>query len=190
MNKLNTFVYFFILLLISDKSFSQNIDPKIDIESVNNIYTLKLKAVSALPIDIVLYKLTNYENIKNYHPSIIDSQVLGYTENGVLVETKLKPCFLFFCQNIKRVEEVKNAGNYFIISNTIPDLSDFDYGVQEWRLTPFINSNDIESGTIIRISIKIKPKNTLFPIIGPIIIKHELKTTTLEFIDNLDNTDY
>lgn len=143
-------------------------------------FVLSIEAHSDMPIDTLWRLLNDYPNLHYYHPAITESKTIQNLKHGVRVKTRLEDCFLFYCQAFNRVEDIKQAGPYRLISHTLPEQSDFKYGLQEWQLKPD------GKGTSLFMKVEIEPKETPVPWIGSSIIEYSMKQSTLEFLENLE----
>ena len=85
----------------------------------------------------ILRVITDFENIAELNPAIIESEVLEATmQDATRVRTVLKDCALFFCKKITRVEQVKVNGTKTLEAEVIPFLSDLREGYTKWEFKP------------------------------------------------------
>ena len=169
--------------LSSAQANANQTEPQIEVTQQGERFLLSLQAHSQLPIDALWLRITDYQNIQNYHPAITYSKVVKPMKQGAFVKTKLQDCLLFFCRSYHRLEAVVQKGSYHIQSQTVPEKSDFKYGYQEWHLEP----ND--TGTTLKLKLEIEPKQSLVPWIGPMVVEYKMKQSTLEFLQNLERID-
>ncbi len=85
----------------------------------------------------VMNILTDFNNIAELNPAIIESKILA-PENTlpdvVRVLTVIKDCIFLFCRHITRVQDIQQQGNKRLDSVIIPEESDLRSGNSMWTL--------------------------------------------------------
>ena len=83
--------------------------------------------VEATPMR-VMEVLTDFENISDLNPAIIESEIQDSSQVGSLrVKTVVQDCILFFCKSITRVEDLfkrlfyRGRQTNFLVSKFIPN---------------------------------------------------------------------
>lgn len=154
-------------------------DPELTVTQQQQRFHLSLKTYVDLPIDDLWHKLTNYSQLKQYHPAIVESEALTESSEKTLVKTRLQDCLLWFCKDFDRVQSIQQPKPYTLVSYTIPEQSDFSYGRQRWQLIPK------GSGSMLYMELEVEPKEKLLPWIGPAIVKYKMKSATEIFLERL-----
>ena len=99
-----------------------------------------------------------------------ESDYLAPAPDGTpIVYTRMEGCILGFCKSITRVERLETEEPHLIRTTALPEHSDFEYAESEWVLTP------VDGGTEIKYRLVIDPDFWVPPLIGPWIMKRELK---------------
>lgn len=86
-----------------------------------------------------------------------------------IVYTRMEGCILGFCRSMERVERLEADAPHYIRTVALPELSDFEYATSEWSLDP------VDDGTAVTYKLVIDPDFWVPPLIGPLILKHQLK---------------
>lgn len=86
-----------------------------------------------------------------------------------IVYTRMEGCMWFFCRSLTRVERLETDEPHLIRTTALPERSDFEFAESEWVLTP------VEGGTEVTYRLVIDPDFFLPPLIGPAILKKELR---------------
>ena len=122
------------------------------------------------PIDAVYALLMDYENFDRISEVFVESRYLEPEEDGTLrVYTRAKGCITFFCMNIERVDRLVSEPQTRIIATAIPELSDLEYGVGDWKLS------EEGEGTLIDFRHELDPDFWVPPLIGTWAIKLSLR---------------
>lgn len=126
--------------------------------------TSKIDATKKSVINI----LTDYENITQLSPKIIESQIMEFNKERAIIRTVVRGCVLFFCKRLTNFQTTRVVDKSNIESVTIPEGSDFEYGKMTW------NISEKEGKTTIKYSAKIKPNFFVPPLIGTYFVKKSL----------------
>ncbi len=128
----------------------------------------------------VMAVLTDFENIADLNPAIIESELQASTkQNSLRVKTVIKDCILFFCKSIIRVEDITQIGNEKLEALVLPLLSDLRSGYAVWVLT------QNPSGTMVKYDANMQPKFWIPPIIRSYLLKKKFKQRVIESVELL-----
>lgn len=128
----------------------------------------------------VITALTDYENITQFNPAIIEVEVLSSEENNFAkVRTKIKDCVLFFCKEITRVEHVQVNGTQALETEVLPFLSDLREGYTHWNFST--------NGAVTEVTYEsvIQPKFWIPPLIRSHSVTKKIKKRMLQTIQRL-----
>ncbi|MBA2491162.1 MAG: SRPBCC family protein [Gammaproteobacteria bacterium] len=154
---------------------------QLDVEHHDGIYKITMTFSVAAPLSPVRAMLTDYAHLSALNSAIVESEVLPPTDqNATRVRTRTKDCILFLCADITRVEDVTSDGAGGFRATIVPGLSDMKSGLARWR---FQSKKQV---TRIRFEARMEPDFWIPPLIGPLLIKHRLRTHLEETADNLE----
>jgi len=109
---------------------------EVNVRYEDNTYFLSAEFnVEATPA-CVMEVLTDFENIADLNPAIIESEVQDSSKvDSLRVRTVVQDCILFFCKSITRIEDITRSENEKLEAVVLPLLSDLRSGYAEWVLT-------------------------------------------------------
>ena len=87
-----------------------------------------------------------------------------------IVYTRMEGCVLGFCKTLERVERLETDAPHYIRTIALPEKSDFEFSESVWELKP------VEGGTEVKYRLVIDPDFWVPPVIGPLVLKHQLKS--------------
>ena len=142
-------------------------------------YVLTFEVVLDAELDKVWQIMTDYEHIPQVSRSIVESRIIErVSENLHRVGIRSKACILFFCQTVKKVDDVQTSPKSDIVIVSDPAQSDFSYSVERWRLVAE------GSKTRLSYSAEMVPNFFIPPVIGPWLVKsfliEEIKATAMQ----------
>lgn len=109
--------------------------PYVEVSEQEGIYQIKAIATVRAPATHVRNVLTDYVHIYRLNPSIIESEVLNqYDDGSVNVRTSVLGCAGYFCEELERVERVRELPSGDLHAEIIPELSQFKSGQTSWRI--------------------------------------------------------
>jgi hypothetical protein len=126
--------------------------------------------------------LTDYDNLDRLNPSITDSRVIAYRDNGARrVLTRFEHCVLVFCVHLQKVEDISEdeLGRLHMIM--VPGESNFRSGLALW---------DIQrsgSGSRVILHARVEPETRLPAWLGAGIVKRALRREIRVCFENLEN---
>ena len=146
------------------------------------VYHLALAMILDAPFADVHHVVTDYVHIYRIDPSIVESEILGKPDASVTrVKTLVSDCVLFFCRNILRVEDAREAGDDDIYTVIVPQLSNVRSGTAHWQILP------MGIRTRINYDMTLDPGFIVPPLIGSHIIEKKLKEETLICFNNIEH---
>ncbi len=148
----------------------QAVAAEIGVDYEEGRYHIQFRLETALPPHEVYSKLTNYNHLNQINPSILESKLLGIEADGTRrVYSMIRGCVMLFCENLRRVERVQERSPHLIVSEILPELSDFKSGLSQWHIFPS------ETGSQIFFEAMLEPKRSLKVFIGIWLVKRSIK---------------
>ncbi len=153
---------------------------EVSVRYENKTYHLRAAfEVEAAPAR-VMQVLTDFENIADLNPAIIESALQSSPkEDRLRVRTVIKDCVLFFCKRIVRVEDIVQVENERLEAFVLPFLSDLRSGYAMWVLTKH------PSGTTVRYEASMQPKFWIPPIVRSYVLTKKFKKRVVESVELL-----
>jgi hypothetical protein len=146
------------------------------------VYHLALAMILDAPFADVHHVVTDYVHIYRIDPSIVESEILGKPDASVTrVKTLVNDCVLFYCQNILRVEDVREVGDDDIYTVIVPQLSNVRSGTTHWQILA------MGAKTRINYEMTLEPGFIVPPLIGSHIVEKKLKEETLICFNNIEH---
>jgi len=143
----------------------------------NDVYILNASFEVEASIEDIIHLLTDFENITQLHPSIIESELLpSLADDKTRIRTVVKDCVLFFCKEIVRVENVIQYGNESLVAEVVPFLSDLRSGQTHWN---FQRQGKV---TTVMYQSTMQPKFWIPPIIRSRTVTKKLENRIMEMI--------
>ena len=137
--------------------------------------------VSAPPARVMTV-LTDFDNIADLNPAIIESeQESSPVGDGLRVKTVIKDCVLFFCKTITRVEDITQIQNEKLEAFIVPMLSDLRSGYAVWELQPSA------TGTSVTYEADMQPKFWIPPIVRSYVLTKKFKKRVKQSVQLLQN---
>ncbi|MGB5582259.1 MAG: hypothetical protein WBO93_01460 [Gammaproteobacteria bacterium] len=145
------------------------------------IFHIKISAIIEAPAEQIRQALSDYTHIYRLSPSIIESEVLPSSKKGEKkVKTKLLFCNSVFCRKVERVDIVRTLPSGNLQAEIVPELSDFQSGLAEWKIIPMGD----RSGLVYEANIE--PDFYIPPFVGTFFVKNSLED---EFINTFDRVE-
>ncbi len=125
--------------------------------------------------------LTDYEHLSRISERIKESHLIfSLDEASHRTRVVLEGCIAFFCKELTQVQDVEELGGGMIVATVLAEQSDFVYGHSRWLIRP-------EAGaTRVTFNTDLKPAFWVPPLIGPPLIKRELRQASLKTITDLE----
>lgn len=125
--------------------------------------------------------LTDYKHLERLIPAVEYSEILTRREPGdYRLRTVTQTCLWFYCKRLERVQDVVEAHDGSITAIVIPQLSDFSYGYMRLNLWQEV------AGTRILMRSEAAPDVWIPPLLGPWLIKRELRAEAVQTVHNLE----
>jgi len=154
---------------------------RLEVEHKDDVYDVYVEMDVDAPVEAVLAILTDYEQLNRLSDSIIDSKIINSrNENVVRVETQIENCMLFFCMDIKKVEDVTEDKNGRIMTSVVADLSDFRSGHAVWEV------KSTAQGSRVIHTARLEPDISIPSWMGSAIVKNSLREELHQSFRNLE----
>ena len=147
----------------------------------NGSFIVELDALLDVDESTARAVLTDYKHLERLIPAVERSEILTTREPGdYRLLTVTHNCLWFYCKRLTRVQDVVEAHDGSITAVVIPQLSDFSYGTMRlnlWQET---------AGTRILVRSEAAPDVWIPPLLGPWLIKRELRAEAVQAVHNLE----
>lgn len=185
-NKLIVYKLFLLILCLTPSILSSATVIDIHVEEFEERYNMYVEAVIDANVEQVKQVINDYEQLHRINPEMVESKLLSRASDGTAkVSLLTRSCILFFCYNLRHVQNIQNKGPYKIVGQYIPELSDFRYGRSSWTIAESKKA-DADSATLLIINLELEPDFFIIPIIGPYQLKQKLISVTKMTITNLE----
>ncbi len=144
----------------------------LDVTRDGGRYELVAETLLDAPAEDIFAVLIDYEDGGFGRISSVykESDYLEPAPDGTpIVYTRMEGCVLRFCKSMERVERLEVDEPHYIRTVALPEQSDFEFSVSEWELRP------VEGGTEVKYRLVFDPDFWVPPVIGPLVLKHQLK---------------
>ena len=110
--------------------------------------------------------LIDYENFHRLSSAFIETRFIEPIVDGRgLVFLHMEVCVLFYCKDVKLVEEIRVEPGMRVEVTILPEQSDLNYGWSSWDVS------SAEGGSLVRYELRMQPGFWIPPVIGPMIMK-------------------
>jgi hypothetical protein len=141
----------------------------VDIDIDNGVYRMHGESIIEAPPEFVFDILADYDNFHRITGGVSESRYLEPDEDGVRVGyTRIDSCVLFYCRKFEKVERVWTNPPSEIVTEIIPEKSDFVLNDTRWTL------QSVEGGTLVMYDAEMDPDFWVPPVIGPWAFKKKL----------------
>lgn len=143
-------------------------------------YQLDLVVTVNAPAARVHEVLRDYAAYPSLDSRILEARVVEHREPGaVVIYTRLRACFGWFCRNVKRTELVTEQGDT-MIATVIPESSDVSYGDTRTEVTT--------DGALTRIRYRtvLSPNFWIPPVIGRHLMLNTLREATVNVFEHVE----
>ena len=184
----NVGIIFATLFVLHTSTSASRAGELVELEVVESQGIYRIKAVTILdaPAKQVHSALNDLAHIYRLNPLITESEILPSPSNeSVRVRTHIVGCVAFFCNEIERVEDVRELPSGKLQSVMVPELSSFRSGSAEWR------TESLGDRSRVIYQAQMEPEFFIPPLIGSYFVKKKLResvTTSfarLELIANI-----
>jgi hypothetical protein len=149
-------------------------------EYKNDRFIIKVVGIVSSSQESVFALLTDYANLTQTSPKLIESTVIQKDGNVTTVKTVAKGCVWFFCRKIINTQKTTSTPIKHIKAITIPSKSNLKFGKMLWDI------KEVESGTEITYYAEIDPDFFVPPLIGTYFIKNAMLSEAETFIDSVE----
>lgn len=158
------------LFIFSEISAADQLE-SISITEIQGEFETRIVAIVDAPVEYVFAVITDYKHIYRINPSIVESELLTFNNDGIIrVRNRIEQCIFIFCFEVEMVEDVVEIGDGLLLATIVPELSSFESGSAMWHLRPFGDGR-----TRIQYRANFKPDFFVPPIIGSLMIKSKLR---------------
>ncbi len=142
-----------------------------DVESVtvahdDGVYKVSMSVLVDVPAAAAYAVMTDFENLPEVNQSVVFAERLP----GNRLHTKVDMCITVFCRSIEQTQQVKTSAPDTLRMTVIPQLSDFSFGVAQWRFMPVTAHS-----SRLFFNAQLQPDFWIPPLIGPWLVKNKLQ---------------
>jgi hypothetical protein len=169
------------LLLMCSYSLYAGDGNDVEVTELGGVYQINASVVINAEAEYVHQVLVDFVHIYRLNPSIIESEVLPVDEPGTArVRTRVLGCAGYFCQELERVEKVRELPSGDLIADVVPEKSDFRSGRTVWHI------DALGERTRIVYDSKLEPDFFIPPVIGKFMAKKSIHTEITTSFQNLE----
>ncbi len=142
----------------------------VEVRTERGRYVVRGESLIAAPRDFVFGVLADYDHFHRLAGGIAETRWLPAEDDGPpLAYTRIETCVWFFCRRVEKVERVRLLPPDRVLTEALPERSDFRYSVAAWTL--------LEAGDQTRViyDAVFEPDFWVPPLIGPWAIKRKLR---------------
>jgi uncharacterized protein YndB with AHSA1/START domain len=163
-----------LLLLVSSAGDAGEIlESSITLDA--GVYAIRVEALIAAPPPTVLQFLTDYDQLTAINTTIKESRIVHtYSPTKHRVQTLIRACILFFCRNVRQLQDVEQHNERLLVATIIPAESDFRQGRVQWQLA------ESDGATRMSFTATLEPAFWVPPVIGPWLVKRRIVSELLE----------
>lgn len=143
-------------------------------------YLLRIDMLIDADTERVRQLLTDYAHLDRLSQSITRSELLENNAPQYRVRVTTNGCVIFFCRELVQVQDVNELPNGYIIVTVLPEMSDFTYGKNVWRI------RTLNKQTRVTYSSDLVPDFWIPPLFGTAIFKNQLLEESRQIIENLE----
>lgn len=135
----------------------------------SGIYSVDVLVRIEAPQEVVFQAITDYDRLTEINASIIESYIVETQgADRYRVFTRVKFCVLFFCKQIRQVQDIVEYSPAQIKATILPELSDFESGSASWNL---IVADNV---TYMQFSTEVDPAFWVPPLVGTWMVEREM----------------
>lgn len=144
-------------------------------------YTVDSAVWLDAPPDAVYQVFGDWDLYVQFSSAIVEAHDIGPDANGERgFYVRNRACLLFFCKSAERTGSVRAAAPKLLEASADPAKSDFEMSEERWTFEAE------DGGTLVTYSLRMRPAFWVPPLIGPYVIKHELRSEGGEAIDRIE----
>jgi len=131
--------------------------------------------------DDVYAVLVDFDHLPDINNTIKSSQLLESKGNKHRVQFVSNGCVWIICEEVTQVVNVTELGKGYIMSNTLPELSDMSYGRTLWQIIDEGNS------TRIKYHSDLVPDFWIPPFIGSSLFQERMLEEGIKTVNGIEN---
>ena len=140
-----------------------------------DVYSIDVLVRIEAPLEVVYQAITDYDRLTEINSSIVESYIIETQGAGrYRVYTNVKLCVLFFCKQVRQIQDIVEYANDLIKATILPESIDFESGSATWDL---IVADD---ATFMRFTAEVEPSFWVPPLIGLWLFEREMTREVLE----------
>jgi hypothetical protein len=133
------------------------------------IYSVEVLVRIEAPLEVVFQAITDYDRLTEINSSIEESYIVETQgADRYRVFTQVKFCVLFFCKQIRQVQDMVEYAPALVKATILPESSDFDSGSASWDLV------GADVVTYMQFSTEVDPSFWVPPLIGTWLVEREM----------------
>ena len=163
-------ICFFLVLPLTVSAASIK---EIRVSNNKSVYSLYAHVLIEADSRAVMKLITDYENLVNINPYLLESRLLSNTSQGAYqVYMLTRACVMVVCYRLHHVQDFTQPDDRTVYSKFIPELSDFKTGWTRWHINETaVNGNRL---TELTLELEVEPDFFVVPIVGPKLLKEKL----------------
>lgn len=138
----------------------------VDVVYEQGIYEVSMTVLVDVSARAAYAVMTDFENLPEVNESIVKAERLP----GGRLHTQVDMCVSVFCRSIEQIQKVETNPPVKLRMSVIPELSDFKFGVAEWRFTT-VNPQSSR----LHFNTRLEPDFWIPPLIGPWLVKRKMQ---------------
>lgn len=171
-------------LLVADLAFAQAVE-RLDVDHESGTYKVAFDVLISANADRARAVLPDYRQWKHLSPSITESRLIQtFADGRQRVDVRVRSCVIFiFCRSVRQVKDMDTgAGRISFRTEMVPGEGDFSAGWEIWEIL-----DEPDNRTRLRYRASLVPAFVLPPLLGPWIVKRELRRELLATAANLQS---
>jgi hypothetical protein len=172
-------IFLLVLVLSSPTTFAGEVLDS-HVSKQGDHYLLRIDMLIDADPEQVRTLLTDYAHLDRLSPSITGSELLENHDSHFRVRVTTQGCVMFFCRDLMQVQDVSELPNGYILVTVVPEMSDFRYSRNMWRI------RTLNQQTRITYSSDLVPDFWIPPLIGTSLFKNQLLEEARLVINNLE----
>jgi hypothetical protein len=144
----------------------------VEVEIEGDIYRMHGESIIHAPAEFIYDILIDYDNFHRISNGIAESHFLPPAPDGVMMGyTRIDSCVWFYCREFEKVERVWSTRPTEIVTEIVPERSDFKVSNTRWTL------QTTENGTLVFYDAEMDPDFWVPPVVGPWAFKKKLHSS-------------
>jgi hypothetical protein len=141
----------------------------------SGVYSIEVLVRIEAPQEVVYRAITDYDHLTEINSSIVESYIVETHGAGrSSVYTRIRLCVMFFCKQVRQVQDIVEYGNARVKATILPESSDFESGKASWDLVV------ADDATFMQFNAEVDPSFWVPPVIGIWLFEREMTRQVLE----------